>query len=163
MILERYPDFRRLTVWEIETVAQEIVLRICRAADREGNATLTAKLNDLCRRRDARMEELRGQRVPGLDESELSPEPNEEQRAAIQSALEQQIADRDFDAQMAIAFELYEVVAREEEPPDPILLEILRERLKEAEDHPERMVPWEVVKARLEKTSARIARKRGRK
>ena len=96
-----------------------------------------------------------------LDETALSPEPNEEQRAAVQNALEQQMADRDFDAQMAIAFELYEIVAREEEPLDPILEEVLRERLKEAEEHPERMVPWEVVQARLETISARIARKKG--
>ena len=163
MILDRFPNLRRLTVWEIETVAQDIVMRVARVADRDGNTELRLKLNDLCQRRDVRMEEIRGQRVPGLDESELSPESNEEQRAAMQSALEQQIADRDFEAQMAIAFELYEIVACEEEPPDPILVEILRERLKEAEEHPERMVPWEVVKARLEKISARIARKRGRK
>ena len=163
MILDRFPELRRLTIWEIETVAQDIVMRVVRVADREGNTELTSKLNDLCQRRDVRMEEIREQRVPGLDKTELSPEPNEEQRAAMQSALERQIADRDFDAQMAIAFELYEIVAREEEPLDPILEEILRERLREAEEHPERMVPWEVVKARLEKISARIARRKGRK
>ena len=163
MILDRFPELRRLTVWEIETLAQDVVMRVARVADREGNTELTAKLNDLCHRRDVRMEELRGRREAGLDETELSPEPNEEQRAAMLSALERQMADRDFDAQMAIAFELYEIVAREEDPPDPILVEILRERQKEADEHPERMVPCEVVKARLEKISARIARRRGRK
>ena len=122
-----------------------------------------AKMDDLCRRRDVRLEELREQRVPGFDETELSPEPNEEQRAAIQNALERQFADQDFDAQMVIAFNLYEIIAREEEPLDPILQETLMERLREAKEHPERLVPREVVKARLETIRTRIARKKGRK
>ena len=163
MILDRFPDLRRLTVWEIETLAQDIVTQIFRGADREGNTQLMAKMDDLCRRRDVRMEELREQRVPGFDETELSPEPNEEQRAAIQSALDRQFADHDFDAQMVIAFDLYEIVAREDEPLDPILQETLMERLTEAKEHPERLVPWEVVKARLETIRTRIARKKGRK
>ena len=163
MILDRFPDLRRLTGWEIETLAQNIVTQIFRGADREGNAQLMANMDDLCRRRDVRMKELREQRVPGFDETELSPEPNEEQRAAIPGALERQFADHDFDAQMVIAFNLYEILAREEESLDPILQETLMERLREAKEHPERLVPWEVVKARLETIRTRIARKKGRK
>ena len=149
-ILDRYPKLRGLTPIEVEGLAQNVITDLVQKFDDDPTGSLEQEVAAFCAQRDARLEELWPEIKAGLYETQLAPEPNEEQREAIFALVEADLRKLDTTARLAVALELYEFAALEEGPMDPILLAELQQRIEDFERNPSSGISLEEMRRRFE-------------
>ena len=149
-ILNRYPKLRGLTAIEVEGLAQNVVTDLVKIFDEDSSGSLRRQVDAFCAERDARLEELWPAIKAGLYETQLAPEPNDEQREAIFDLIETEFRKLDTTTRLAVALELYEFAALEEGPMDPILLAELERRREEYERDPSTAITHEEMQRRFE-------------
>jgi hypothetical protein len=150
-IFDRFPNIRYLTWLEIEWLAQGILTDVIRGLDDDLPGLRRLKLDACIAERNRRLAELEPEINAGLYESQLTPEPNEEQRDAMAAAIGKEIANLPLDQRLALSRALYELAALEEGPMDPVLLAELEIRLEEHRANPDAAISHEEAQRRFEK------------